>query len=659
MSKYLGVLIFYALVVSLPAFNPKSEEWVKFRLPKEKVHYVERDLGISIAHYEEGWAEAFLRPGEREKLEKAGFSLIKAGNLDSLRTLLREWSITTYEYHSYNDMKSDLEYLATTYPNLCQLDTIGYSVQGRQILALKISDNPNQRELEPEVRIVGCHHGNEWPSAEIPLYLAHYLLENYNFNNQIKNLVDNREIWIIPMLNPDGHEAQSRYNANWVDLNRDYGYMWEGDGGSPSPYSQPETEAMMLFSQKHNFVLSLSFHTYGNIVNYIWNYYPDPPPDSLLIEQLSEEYASYNGYWVTEGYQWYETHGDLNDYSEGIDSDLDWTIELGDEFAPPPSQLQSIWLDNRDAIVQFIRRAGQGIHGFVFDASTGDTLKNATVVVEEIGWPVFTDPVFGDYTRVLLPGTYTVTAYAPGYQPQTIQNVSVSNFSLTRVDFQLQRGGNLFAHKFIIADISDPYNYFSNQTITPWALGPSDNLFASLGKGGMVVIDFGQFIFDHSGYDLLVNEGDDGVTENAFIYVATNWNGPWHSLGTAHGTDSFDISSSGLDSLRYIKIVDDGDGSYSGSYPGYDLESIEATIETYTCGDVNSDGLITLGDVSYLGNYLFMGGPPPDPLMSADANGDCVITQGDIMYLAAYLFMGGPEPNCCPDRFSKARRKPF
>jgi len=652
MYKFMSIPVVMLLVVSLAAYNPHKEEWVKFRVQKDQIAYLERDLGVSIAHYEDGWAQVFLRPGEREKLENAGFELFTVANLDSIKGVMKTWAID-YEYHSYYEMKADLETLAATYPNLCKLDTIGYSVQGKQILAIKISDNPNERELEPEVRIVGCHHGNEWPSSEIPLYLAHYLLENYSINNSVKDLVDNREIWIIPMFNPDGHENQSRYNAHGVDLNRDYGYMWEGWGGSSSPYSQPETKAMMLFSQEHNFVLSLSYHTYGGIVNYIWNYWPDPPPDSSLIIQLSNEYASYNGYWVTEGWQWYETHGDLNDYSEGIDSDIDWTIEIADQFTPPPSELYSIWMENRDAMLQFIKRAGQGVYGFVFDSETGDTIKNAIITVEEIGWPVFTDPVSGDYVKVLLPGTYTITAQAPGYEPQTISGVAVSEFSLTRVDFNLDRGGDAFAHKFVIADIADPYDYYSNVTLTPWALGAPDNLFASLGKGGMVVMDFGQFIYDQSGDDITVNEGNDGLVENAYVYAATQWNGPWYSLGTAHGTTSFDIASAGLDSVRYIKIVDDGDGSYSGPRPGYDLESVVAALPSFVCGDANGDGSVTVADLSFLANYLFAGGPAPDPLMSADANGDCTITQGDLTYLANYLFAGGPPPNCCPSKVKR------
>ena len=90
----------------------------------------------------------------------------------------------------------------------------------------------------------GAHHGNEYMSVELPLLLAWDLVQNYSIDPDITDYVDNREIWIIPLVNPDGREMNQRYNANGVDLNRDYGYMWDGEGGSPSPFSQPEVQVM-------------------------------------------------------------------------------------------------------------------------------------------------------------------------------------------------------------------------------------------------------------------------------------------------------------------------------------------------------------------------------------------------------------------------------
>ncbi len=509
-----------------------------------------------------------------EAIQSMGYHPRILADLDSLRSTV--WAQYRDQYHSYADMAQILSDLALTHPEICVLETLGFSVQGRALLSLKISDYPTLRELEPEVRIVGTHHGNEWISTEIPLLLAQYLVNNYGSDPTVTTLVNEREIYIIPMVNPDGHEMQQRRNANSVDLNRDYGYMWDGWGNSPAPYSQPETQAMYLFAQQHNFVLSLSYHSYGEIVNYIWNYSPIEPPDSSLIRQLSQMYASYNGYWVTEGYQWYETHGDLNDYAYGIDSDMDWTIELGESFVPPPSQIQPIWLENRDAILAFIQKAGQGIIGVVIDSVTGDTLKHARIWVEEIGWPVFTDPVSGDFVRVLKPGTYTLRVEANGYFPKTIPNVLVQPDQLTQMTVFLRPGGGSYAYKYVVVEQEDPNNSFANQTLPPWGLGAPDDQYVSLGVGGMVIVDVTSEtpITD----TFTVYEGADAAGPEGYtVYASANWNGPWTLVGTGTGTQTFSLAAAGMGYARYLKIVDDGDGNPNAPTAGFDLDAIEVT----------------------------------------------------------------------------------
>lgn len=526
-------------------------------------------------------------------------------DLDSMRTFV--WSQYRYQYTSYDEMVSIFDSLVLNHPSITKLDTIGYSVQNRLLLCLKVSDNPNVQEPEPEVRIVGTHHGNEWISTEIPIILASYLVENYGIDQEVTYLVNNREIYIIPMVNPDGHEMQQRRNANNVDLNRDYGYMWDGWGSSPSPYSQPETRAIFEFSQKHNFVLSLSFHSFGNIVNYIWNYSPVEPPDSLLIRQLSQMYASFNGYWVTEGYNWYETHGDLNDYSYGIDSDIDWTIELGNDYIPPPSQIQPIWLDNRDAILSIIREAGQGISGFVLDSITGDTIKYARINVLEIGWPVFTDPVTGDFVKVLQPGTYSILVEANGYQSKVIQNIQVYDDSLTQVIVSLTPGGGAYAYKYAIVEQEDPNNAFNNLTLPPWGLGPPDGQYVSIGVGGDLVIaispDFP--ILD----TFTIYEGTDLVGPETYtVYASQYWDGPWTLVGTATGTHTFSLQSAGIGSARYIKISDDGDGQPNSPTAGFDFDALEILMPSgiavslidYWVINQDSSSQITASDTAFL-----------------------------------------------------------
>jgi len=518
------------------------------------------------------------------------------------------------QYHTYDEMVTILNNLASTYPNITKLDTIGTSFQGRLILVLEVTDNPGTAEAEPEFRVVGCHHGNEWPSSEIPIDLAQYLCQNYGSIDSVTNLVNNREIWIMPMFNPDGHEAQSRYNANGIDLNRNYGYMWIGEGGDVVQYGQPETQAMFGFNQLHNFVLGLSYHTYGEVVNYIWNWTPTRSQDDGITVILSNEYASYNGYWVTEGYDWYRTNGDLNDYSYGIDGTIDWTIELATSFVPPASALDSIWDENRPAILSLVRKCIQGISGVVRDASTGDTLTQAVVNVEQIDWPVFCDPVSGHFHRILEPGTYTIRASANGYYPKTISNVTVNADTATNTVIDLDSGGGNYAYKYAVANIPDnTFNPTHNITLTPWALGPPDGKFASIGKAGEVILDMGSLtpILNGAGDDFTVYEGDDGIPNEGYAsYVSNSYKGAWTFLANGTGTQSFDIASFGS-SARYVRIVDDGDGNLTDPTAGFDLESIEGqsvqgvflVLEGYYVDDSligNNNGVFDPGESVYL-----------------------------------------------------------
>jgi len=475
------------------------------------------------------------------------------------------------DFHSYSSMTTILQTIAATYPDITRLYDLGHTVQNRVLWGLKITDNPDVAEDEPEVRICGCHHGNEYMGAEMPLMLAQYLTDNYASDPDIAALVDNREIWIIPMVNPDGHEAGTRENANGVDLNRDYGYMWESGWGSPSPFSQPETQAMRANALQHNYVLSLSYHTSGDIVNYVWNYKHMSVPDSAIALTLSNNFASHNGYWVTDGYDWYQTRGDCNDFSYGCRGDIDWTIEIQN------SDITGAWNKNRDAMLGIIQAADIGLRGIITDAQTGQPL-DATVYVDGLYWPCFTDPAVGDYHKELPAGTYTVYYRANGYQEQT-HEVTVTDGAPTVLDVQLTPAQGFYAHQVTSCDFYDPYSYPNNFQNNPTeaiaALDAPDGSCASLGVNGYLVLDMGINITDApSAPDLTVYEGESSA-DGYQVYAAQEWNGPWKSLGNGMGTTSFDLYGTGLQNARFVKIVDDGDGSPTESHPGADIDAVE------------------------------------------------------------------------------------
>ena len=549
------------------------------------------DRGITIIDTGESFARALVTPGELEWLREAGVE-----HQIIFEDLAEMWGWrddpgTLRDFHSYQEMADELQQIAIDYPEITRLYDLGHSVQGRAIWGLKITANPEQEEDEPEVRILGLHHGDELMSAEVPLLLSWCLVENYGINPFITDLVDGREIWIIPMVNPDGREADpypNRWNANGVDLNRDYGYMWDGWGNSPAPFSQLETRTIRENALDNNFVLSLSFHCSGDIVNYLWNYTPHNTPDDDLIVQLSEEYASYNGYWVVEGYNWYQVRGDTDDFSYGCRGDIDWTIEIQN------SDIPQAWDLNRDAILQIIDAAGrQGIAGKVTDASTGDPLA-ATVWVEEAYWPCFTDPKVGDYHRLLQPGTYTVHYRANGYEEQVHTVEVTSSEEPVVLDVALVPGENRYAYQVTWCNFYDPYGYPDNFQNNPSnataALGPPDGTQASLGVGGEITIDMGVYgrIANEDGSDFTVFEND-ATSEGYEVSVSNTWDGPWTQLGDGLGTTSFDLETVSLETARYIRIMDDGDGSVWETFPGFDLDAVQSLHPPLTTLHVDND----------------------------------------------------------------------
>lgn len=486
---------------------------------------------------------------------------------------------TNYEFHSYLEMTTELQDITNNYSNITKLYDLGSSVEGRTIWGLKITDNPNIEENEPEVRICGAHHGNELMSIELPLLLAWLLVENYSIDPYITDLIDNREIWIIPLINPDGRMATpvpTRRNANRVDLNRDYGYMWDGSGGSPSPFSQPEIQAIRNNALNNNFVLSLSFHTTAAYVNYPWNYKPQLTPDNDLIVLLSNQYAASSGYTAIFGYDWYQVRGDTNEFSYGCRGDIDWTIETGN------SNIAKSWDNNRDAMINIIDAADMGITGIVTDKTTGQPIA-ATVWVEEAYWPCFTDPIVGDYHKPLLPGSYTVHFRANSYEEQVHIIDVIDSDKPTVQNVSLIREDNYYAYQVTWCNFFDPYHYPDNFQNNPTdaisALGPPDNIFASLGLGGVIVLDMGKDgeggIFNNQGDDFIVFEGDISP-EGYDVYASVTWDGPWTLIGAGTGTSSFDLEDGSMENARFVMIQDDEeDGSEYATNPGFDLDAIQ------------------------------------------------------------------------------------
>ena len=280
-------------------------------------------------------------------------------------------------YHTYDEMLTALEQMVLDYPALTRLDTIGTSHEGRVIVALKISDNAGVDESEAEVLIIGCHHARELMSVEVPLMFAQYLLSNYGVSSFVTSMVDSREIWIMPMMNPDGHVyVQNNHSGDWwnwwrknrrdngdgsfgVDLNRNYDYHWGYDdaGSSPDPsslvyrgpsaFSEPETQAVRDFCALREFSVALSYHSYSELIIHPWGYAAVYTDDHEMFTVLGDSLSRGNGYYVgcTATNILYPVNGDSDDWMYGETASknriFSYTIELNSYedggFGPPDS----------------------------------------------------------------------------------------------------------------------------------------------------------------------------------------------------------------------------------------------------------------------------------------------------------------------------------
>ena len=568
------VILISIFVLSGAVRAHETTRLVVVNLPEHDHVYRMSDYGITILDAGDDYATALVNSSEQALLIAAGY------RVDVIIEDYQAYKDSIFDrgfYHTYAQVYSVLDSFATDYPAICRLDTIGYSVQNRAIWAMRVTDNPQIEEHEPEIRLPANMHGDEHIGTEITLYFLRHLLTNYATDSMIQALVNGNEIWVLPTINPDGKVANTRRNANNVDLNRDYGYFWDSWGGSPGPSSQIENKVMMQHLAENDIALEYNFHSAAQYVNYPWDYHYADPPDSAHIIALSQIYADSSGLTVTNGYDWYQVTGGLQDYTFGVSGGLAWTIE---NLEPSNSSLiDQICVNNRDALLGVCERAAWGIQGVVKDSVSNLPLHARIEFMSPDRVDIYNDPELGDFHKMIEQGTYNVRISANGYRPKVISNVSVpASGSVSIGDVLLVPDTTYYyAFRVVLCRYAEHAEQ-SNRTQPRTALGPDDGAFFSLGENGYLVLDMGlqSSISNTPGTDITVYEGDDGVTEGYEVFVSTDWDGPWSSCGSATGTDSFDLSVTGLNQARYVKIVDDGSAS-SGRSAGFDVDAVKGT----------------------------------------------------------------------------------
>ncbi len=337
-------------------------------------------------------------------------------------------------YRTWTQIVNELTAISQTYPQYTELLNIGTSVQGRPLYFLRITSNIQSDPVKPEFHYISTIHGNEPVGTEMCMEFINYLLYNYGSDDFVTSLMDDLDIYVMPVMNPDGFVASTRSNANGYDLNRNFPDFTSDPEDTPSG-KQIETAALMQFYAQRRGVLSANFHTGALVVNYPWDTtYADHPENDMLI-QLSLRYSSfnspmYNSYYfedgITNGADWYVIEGGMQDYACYYHSNTQVTVELSDSFAPPSNTLPQLWQDNKYSMLNYCGAMRRGVQGYVLDSITHQPVS-AEFTVNGIDWVFESDPASGLFHKMLLPGTYTITFTAEGYYDKTINGVVIGN----------------------------------------------------------------------------------------------------------------------------------------------------------------------------------------------------------------------------------------
>lgn len=362
--------------------------------------------GAAIDDIEAGTVDVTATGEEAARLRSLGFDLVALAPpgpaAPGTRLAPAGFPRADAGYHDYAEMRAELDRVVADHPAIARVQVIGTSHEGRAIVALKISDNVGTDEAEPEVLYDAHQHAREHLTVEMALYLAHLFTDGYGTDARVTGVVDSREIWIVPDVNPDGGEydiATGSYRS-WrknrqptpgsrsvgTDLNRNWGYGFGCCGGSsgspssgtyrgPAAFSAPETRALRDFvlgrrvGGVQQITVAIDFHTFQELVLWPYGYTRADTAPGLGVDQeatfriLGRQLAATNGYTPEQASDLYITDGDILDWLWGDQGIFAYTFEMyptstaAGGFYPPDEVIVAQTARNREASLQLAEYA--------------------------------------------------------------------------------------------------------------------------------------------------------------------------------------------------------------------------------------------------------------------------------------------------------------
>ena len=411
---------------------------------------------------------AYANQEEYEKLLQVGYRP-ELQTPPSMRANVTMWNGQgTYNWDSYLTYPQYVS-MMEGFPSkaitgrTCTLFSLGTLTTSnhRELLGVRI--NNGSPEGKPKFLYSSTMHGDEVTGMILMLRLIDLLCTSTD--DQVVNLVNSLDIYILPLTNPDGTynggnstvNSAIRYNGYNRDLNRNYKDYFEGD--HPDGYAyQDETLWTMAFADSLLFTMGGNYHGGAEVMNYPWDPVYTDHADKDWYEYTCTRYVqvarqTYSSYMtdtysdgVTNGATWYTISGSRQDYMNAFGQCREVTVECSSVKTPAANQLPNYWNYNHYAMLAFMEEALYGVHGFVYDAVTYDALQDVTVTVEnhDINNSYVTSHSIGDFHRPIKGGTYTFTFSKQGYYSQSVQ-VTVADGQRVDLEIYLQPNLNLSA----------------------------------------------------------------------------------------------------------------------------------------------------------------------------------------------------------------------
>jgi len=409
--KLVGIFVFTLLIATSLSASGNDNETMSNADPLFTNTLVRIDTTNENIQLPRGIEILGGKPGEWLDIILPQFRLNELSNADIEYSVLisdvdRYSQSFAGQYHTLAEIEQILQDIADNYPDITSLYSIGTTYEGRDIWCLEITDNPGVDEGEPGVFYMGLHHAREWPTVGICLHIADQLTSQYGVDPDITDVVDNRRLWLVTCVNPDGYYYCHDQGHDWrknrrffpefgtygVDNNRNYGGSSNGDAqgswGSlgyasathypaygvycgPSPLSELETQAIRNIFLENDISATISWHTYSELVMWPWGYSgSEHTPDNTYMAQVGQQIASRitrqsgsGTYTPTQSAGLYPTTGDTTDWAYGYAHyvmgrpTFSYTIEACSQFQPPAYKLDQIVAENFDGALYLLQEA--------------------------------------------------------------------------------------------------------------------------------------------------------------------------------------------------------------------------------------------------------------------------------------------------------------